>query len=117
MAHAGSRPTTRATWGSPIGSTPGSGGWRPVPAVSARLRSAGGFVYAGRGLGVRKGRLAAGRLTTPAGVGSVGPLGDAGPAARAGVDCACGVAVDGSGNLVIADTLNQRVRVVAARTG
>ena len=28
-----------------------------------------------------------------------------------------GVAVDGAGNLVIADTVNQRVRVVAASTG
>ena len=78
---------------------------------------AAGFVYAGAGLEVRKVSLQTDRLTTPAGVGSVGPLGDAGPAARAGVDGACGVAVGHSGNLVIADRLDQRVRVVAARTG
>jgi hypothetical protein len=40
-----------------------------------------------------------------------------GDEARAGLCTAYGVAVDGSGNLVIADTDNDRVRVVAASTG
>ena len=57
------------------------------------------------------------RLTTPAGTGAVGPLGDGGRATRAGLRQPCGVAVDRSGNLVIADTFNNRVRVVAHKTG
>src|SRR5207249_2766490 len=56
-----------------------------------------------------------GFLTTPAGIGVGGPLGDGGPAARASV-AACGIAVDHAGNLVIADS-GGRIRVVAARTG
>src|SRR6266705_630513 len=57
------------------------------------------------------------RLTTPAGTaGDGGPLGDGRRATRASLS-ACGVTVDHSGNLVIADFLHQRIRVVAARTG
>src|SRR5215469_6529031 len=55
------------------------------------------------------------RLTTPAGTGNTGPIGDGGPAAQAGL-AACGTAVDHSGNLVIADWVDSRIRVVAART-
>src|SRR5258707_11366801 len=40
-----------------------------------------------------------------------------GPATKAKLSFPLGVAVDGAGNLVIADTGNNRVRVVAARTG
>ena len=57
------------------------------------------------------------RLTTSAGTaGDGGPLGDGRRAASASLS-ACGVAVDHSGNLVIADFLHQRIRVLAARTG
>jgi DNA-binding beta-propeller fold protein YncE len=67
---------------------------------------------------VRKVSLSAGWLSTPAGTGAAAaPLGDRGPAARAFLDGACGVAVDHAGNLVIADTGDQRVRVVAASAG
>ena len=56
-------------------------------------------------------------LSTPAGTGTgPGTLGDGGPASRADV-YTCGVGVDHSGNLVIGDQANDRVRVVAARTG
>jgi len=58
-----------------------------------------------------------GRLTTPVGTGVTGPLGDDGPAARAALGRACAVATDHSGNLVIADTIDQRIRVVAAESG
>ena len=43
--------------------------------------------------------------------------GDGGPATSAELNDPAGVAVDGAGNLVIADTGNERVRVVAASTG
>jgi DNA-binding beta-propeller fold protein YncE len=61
--------------------------------------------------------MKAGRIYTVAGDGTQGFSGDGGPAARAELDLPSGVAVDGAGNLVIADSGNQRVRVVAARTG
>ncbi len=54
------------------------------------------------------------RLTTPAGTGAGGPLGDGGPASSASVGT-CATAVDGSGNLLIADA--DRIRVVAAHNG
>ena len=39
--------------------------------------------------------------------------GDSSPATRAHLSSSDGMAVDGSGNLVIADTANNRIRVVA----
>jgi len=57
-----------------------------------------------------------GRLTTPVGTGTAGPLGDGGPAASAALST-CGAALDHSGNLVIADLGGSRIRVVAASTG
>jgi hypothetical protein len=81
------------------------------------VASASGSLYAGAGGAVRT-VSAAGRMTTPAGTGSeTGPLGDRGLAVRASLSEACGVAVDRSGNLVIADAFNNRVRVAAAATG
>ena len=61
--------------------------------------------------------MTAGDIYSVAGTGSPGYAGHGGPAAAAEVAYPQGVAVDGSGNLVIADTDNARVRVVAARTG
>jgi len=43
--------------------------------------------------------------------------GDGGPATSAALDAPHQVTVDAAGNLVIADTGNDRVRVVAERTG
>jgi len=61
--------------------------------------------------------MTAGHIYTVAGTGVVGYSGNTGPATGARIDLAAGVAVDGAGNLVIADTGNNRVRVVAAATG
>ncbi len=61
--------------------------------------------------------MTAGDIYTVAGDGSNGFSGDGGAATSAEVDQPRGVAVDGSGNLVIADTINNRVRVVAATSG
>jgi sugar lactone lactonase YvrE len=53
-----------------------------------------------------------GTITTVAGTGTAGFSGDGGPATSAEQNYPRGVAVDGSGNLFVADTGNQRVRKV-----
>ncbi|HEV2450642.1 MAG TPA: hypothetical protein VGS62_01790, partial [Streptosporangiaceae bacterium] len=61
--------------------------------------------------------MTAGDIYTVAGTGKRGFSGDGGPAASAQLGEPSGVLVDGAGNLLIADTFNSRVRVVAVRTG
>jgi hypothetical protein len=61
--------------------------------------------------------MTAGDIYTVAGDGTAGFSGDGGPATKAQLFDPGGVSLDGAGNLVIADTLNERVRVVAERTG
>jgi hypothetical protein len=61
--------------------------------------------------------MTAGDIYTVAGDGQIGHSGDGGPATGAELRFPGGVAVDGAGNLVIADTGNNRVRVVAEATG
>src|SRR5439155_360923 len=61
--------------------------------------------------GIRK-VTAAGTITTVAGNGSFGFSGDGGPAPSAQFGDGIGVAVDGAGNLFIADSANQRKRKV-----
>jgi sugar lactone lactonase YvrE len=61
--------------------------------------------------------MTAGDIYTVAGTGTQGFSGDGGPATSAELNFPQGVAVDAAGNLVVADTGNNRVRVVAARTG
>ena len=61
--------------------------------------------------------MTAGHIYTVAGTGINGFSGDGGPATAAELSDPAGVAVDGSGNLVIADADNDRIRVVAAHTG
>jgi hypothetical protein len=56
---------------------------------------------------------AAGTITTVAGVcGQSGMSGDGGPAVEAELDRPYGIALDGEGNLYIADTHNHRIRIV-----
>jgi sugar lactone lactonase YvrE len=61
--------------------------------------------------------MTAGHVYTVAGNGMLGFSGDGGPATSAELTFPFGVGVDGSGNLLIADTLNNRVRVAAASMG
>ena len=61
--------------------------------------------------------MTAGDIYTIAGNGTDGYTGDGGPATAAGVFEPTGMVVDGAGNMLIADTGNNRIRVVAARTG
>jgi sugar lactone lactonase YvrE len=61
--------------------------------------------------------MTAGYIYTVAGNSTAGFSGDGGPATSAGLLRPGSVTVDGSGNLVIADTSDNRIRVVAASTG
>jgi hypothetical protein len=63
--------------------------------------------------------MKAGDIYTVAGDGTQGFSGDGGPATTAELSLGYsgGVAVDATGNTLIADSGNQRIRVVAARTG
>ena len=62
-------------------------------------------------------QMTTGDIYTIAGTGTAGYAGDGGPATSAQVSVPAGVAADASGNLLIADTGNSAVRVVAAGTG
>ena len=63
---------------------------------------------------VRKVDAASGNISTIAGTGTQGFSGDGGPAAAAQLSFPYGTAVDGAGNLYIADKENQRIRKVDA---
>jgi sugar lactone lactonase YvrE len=60
---------------------------------------------------------AAGIITTIAGTGTAGVGADGAAAYTSALDSPAGLAVDGAGNLYIADTGNSRVRVISAATG
>ncbi len=67
-------------------------------------------------------KVSGGIISTVAGSGPVYPSngsfgGDGGPATAANLSYPYGVAVDGAGNLLIADTLNERLRRVDAKSG
>jgi len=66
---------------------------------------------------IRKVTLATGVITTVAGNGTQGFSGDGGLATQAQLNRPYGVAVDGAGNLYIADKNNNRVRMVSATSG
>ena len=66
---------------------------------------------------VRKVTAATGVISTMAGTGTAGYLGEAGPATSARLYYPAGVAVDAAGNVFIADSYNQRIRMVGAGTG
>jgi trimeric autotransporter adhesin len=61
--------------------------------------------------------MTAGDIYLLAGNGQDGYAGNGGPAAKAKLDNPYGVAVDGAGNVLIPDTISNRIRVVAATTG
>jgi trimeric autotransporter adhesin len=96
------------------------------PATSAKLRSPSSVFVDGSGNifiadisnnRVREVDATTGIIQTVAGNGTAGFSGDGGPATRAGLYGPHSVFVDGSGNIFIADTYNNRVREVDATTG
>ena len=90
------------------------------PATSAQFQypdgiavdSAGNLYISDRTANVIR-KISGGNITTYAGTGFAGYLGDGGQAAAAELDGPAGVAVDAAGNLFIADTNNSAVRKVA----
>jgi trimeric autotransporter adhesin len=77
---------------------------------SIRVVAARSGIFYGR-------KMTGGYIYRVAGDGRYGYSGDSGPATEAGLTAPAGVAVDRAGNLVVADTFSNRVRVVAARSG
>jgi sugar lactone lactonase YvrE len=106
-------------------STDAGGGTNPTTAVSADLplplgvaSDASGSVYIVDGLLAQVYKLSpSGTLTLVAGNGITGFSGDGGPATSASLGFPEGVAVDGSGNIYIADSGTNRIRRVDALTG
>jgi trimeric autotransporter adhesin len=115
-------PPTKAASTAGIISTVAGGPGGPGNAAAVSLNTpcgvsfAPGHLYIASQQAVRQVSPRTGRLTTLAGTNSAGPPGDGGPAASASLNT-CGVAVDHSGNLVIADSGGNRIRVAAAVTG
>ena len=66
---------------------------------------------------IREVNHATGIITTVAGNGTSGSIGDGGPATAAELSSPDGVAVDAAGNIYIADTNNNRIREVVKATG
>jgi hypothetical protein len=66
---------------------------------------------------IRKVTAGTGIITTVAGNGAPGYSGDNGAATSASLNYPYGIAVDSAGNIYIADSLNNRIRKVAAGTG
>ncbi len=75
------------------------------------------FIADASGNRIREVVKATGAIITVAGTGMPGSSGDNGPATAATLNNPNGVAVDGSGNLYIADSGNNRVREVVKATG
>ena len=97
-----------------------------APAKNARLSFPWGVAVDGAGNlfiadtphhRIRRVDVVTGRISTVAGTGQRGFGGDGGPATQAQLDSPRGVAIDTDGNLLIADTRNQRIRLVQAGTG
>jgi sugar lactone lactonase YvrE len=104
------------------GGTGGDGG----PAVTALLAqpssvavdAAGNFYIADTDAQrIRKVTAATGLISTVAGTGVAGSGGDGGPATAATLNSPVGVAVDGAGNLYVAEYFGHRIRKVNSATG
>jgi uncharacterized protein (TIGR03437 family) len=112
-----------------VGNTTGGYAGDGGPAASAEINQPFSCAYAGGNLYIadqlnNRIRLVTGNgnvvtgndaITTVAGNGTSGYAGDGAPAGRANLYSPSGVAVDGSGNIYIADTTNNAVRLVSTK--
>ncbi len=97
----------------------------PLPATSVAVGSPGGVAVLGGNIyvsdfqssAVREVATSGGSETVVAGNGAQGSLGDGGLATLAELNSPQGVAVDSAGDVLIADTGNNAVRIVAANNG
>lgn len=95
------------------------------PAASARLtrpariavQSDGGYLISDRGNHVIRRVDPSGTITTIAGTGTAGSTGDGGPATGAQLNQPVGVALDATGDMLIADTFAHRIRHVDIADG
>ena len=94
-------------------STPAPAGSAPIGKTAGVATDSAGNIYFSAGNSVFR-VSPAGTLTLVAGNGRAGFSGDGGPAVNAQLNAPHGVAVDGSGNVYIADSQNNRVRVVTS---
>jgi hypothetical protein len=123
----GARPASAATPWAITTVVGGSNAAGPTPATTVAIQplavtAAGGAVDVVDFNGSVRRIDNSGTETVVAGSGVLGFAGDGGPATAAefgafGLSSSAGVAVDGDGNLLIADSGNNRVRLVGARTG
>ena len=97
-----------------------------LPAVEASLLHPNGVVVDGEGNlyisdegnnRVRRVETATGTISTVSGTGLFGFSGDDGPATDARLSVGIGIALDGAGNLYVADKRNHRIRRVNVLTG
>jgi sugar lactone lactonase YvrE len=79
---------------------------------SVAVAKATGDLYIANGARIRKVAVDTGIITTVAGNGTASFSGDGGPATKAGLSDLTYVALDGAGNLYIADTGSNRIRKV-----
>jgi uncharacterized protein (TIGR03437 family) len=93
-------------------------------ATSAQLHSpqgiavdSGGNIYVSDTQNARVRKISGGIINTVAGSGTAGFGGDGGAATSAQLNIPAGLALDGAGNLYIADFSNNRVRKVASSSG
>jgi len=75
------------------------------------------YISDSRNQRICKVNLASGMITTIAGTGKEGFTGDGGPASKAQLSYPSGLAIDGKGNLYIADGGNNRIRKIDFSTG
>jgi sugar lactone lactonase YvrE len=104
------------TWGYEDSSNPAMAMFRNPQGIALDGSGAVAYVADSVNQRIRKVTLASGAVSTVAGTGSAGFAGDGGPATSASLNTPTGVAVDGAGNLYIADQGNNLIRRVEAAT-